>query len=127
MHLKYTMAEADTALAEKLRLIEFILVDGWEAVCQKVSFRELLDTSKLAQTKAVEFKDKMKDVRFTEEERAIVSNANLYAIRTHASRSSRQREAEEERGVELLSDEKRGLELQKESMEEQLKGHDASK
>ena len=120
------MAEADTALAEKLRLIEFILVDRWVEVCHKVSFRELLDNDKLAQTKAVEFKDKMKDARFTEEERAIVSNANLYAIRSHASRSSRERETEEERCVELLSEEKRGLEQQKESME-QLKGPDSSK
>ena len=121
------MAEADTALADKLRLIEFILVDEWESVCQKVSFRELLDSSKLAHTKAVQFKDKMKDARFTEEERAVVSNANLSAIRTHASRSSREREAEGERRMGQLSEEKRGLEQQKESMERQSQGEDASK
>ena len=107
-------------LIEKLQLIEFILVDNWAELYHKVKFKELLDVNKLAQTKAVEFKDKMKDIRFTEEERAIVSNENLYAIRTHASKSSRERESADESSVKLLSEEKKGLEEQKEVMEQEI-------
>ena len=66
------MAEAMSAdLVDKLELIEFILVDNWADLCHKIKFKDLLDMNKLAQTKAVEFKDKMKDRRFTEEERAL--------------------------------------------------------
>lgn len=116
------MAEAMSAdLVDKLELIEFILVDNWADLCHKIKFKDLLDMNKLAQTKAVEFKDKMKDRRFTEEERAIVSNENLYAIRTYASKSSRERESADERGVKLLSEEKKELEEQKEVMEQEIK------
>ena len=115
------MAEARSAdLVGKLKLIEFILVDNWAELCHIIKFRDLLDVNKLAQTKAVEFKDKMKDKRFTEEERAIVSNLNLYAIRTQASKSSRHRESADESSVKLLSEEKKGLEEQKEVVEQEI-------
>ncbi|KAI6649775.1 hypothetical protein LOD99_6564 [Oopsacas minuta] len=114
------MAEATPAgLVDKLRLIEFILVDNWAEICHGVRFKDLLDINKLARTKAVEFKDKMRDPRFTEEERAIVSNENLYAIRTLASKSSKDRQSADEKGAKKLSEEKRELEQQKEVIEQE--------
>ena len=114
------MAEANPGLIDKLELIEIILVDNWRDVCYKVKFEDLIDEEKLAHIKAIEFKDKLKDPRFTEEERAIVSMANLKAIRRQASRSRKERETEELKKVDRLSEEKRELEQQKESIEKEL-------